>query len=103
MNDLIPAPEAALLVGKTKERVYEWIRLGYIEGVVVRTGRQKRGLINVSRSEVLKLNEFMRPGLRELPEGYSRNPDFVYPKRKPKKRKQEFEDWQLEVARRVFG
>ena len=112
MKDPITIAEACELVGRNKVNVARWIRVGYLKGERrITNPRQKRGLMYVDREEVLDVAAKLYHGRRtdlekdwkdkDLPERdtikaylntYYAEPD-----------QNTFEDWQLEIARRVLA
>lgn len=93
MSELISVAEAARLVGRSKVNVYKWIRNGWLVAEVVMKPRNQVGKLAVDVDEVLRVSKFIGQGVRtDLGLGFERPYDF-----------EDFEDWQLEVARRVYG
>ena len=101
--DRLTVGEAAELVGRDTVNIYRWIRLGYLKAEKILGPRSKDGNLYVDRHEVQVVARRIRQGMRDdLGVRY-----FPPPKRERSetriRRKVEFEDWQLEVARKVFG
>jgi hypothetical protein len=94
--------EAASLVGRSKVNVCRWVRLGYLPGEYLLTGpRSRRGLLHVPVKQLMLLASVVSQGVRmdvEPLEVRSSNRLAVI-----ERDDVGFEDWQLEVARKVFA
>ena len=104
-NDLVRVREAAVLVGRSKVNIYKWIRKGLLQTVVVKEPRAVVGNLFVSRAELLDVASTIWQGKRTDRDVVQVSPDEREPviRRSPVKSVMEFEDWQLEVARRVLN
>lgn len=103
LPDIVTVPEAAKLTDRDTKNIYTWIRLGYLKAEKRLGPRSKDGNLYVSREEVIYVANNIYQGMR-----YDVGVRYLAPLKRERKvtkvrRKVEFEDWQLEVARRVFG
>lgn len=101
--DKLTVAEAAELVDRDTVNIYRWIRLGYLQAEKILGPRSKDGNLYVDRHEVQVVAGRIRQGMRDdIGVRYMPPPKRVRNESKPRRRV-EFEDWQLEVARKVFG
>ncbi len=103
LPDMVTVAEAAQLVHRDTVNIYRWIRLGYLGTEKVLGPRSKDGNLYVSREEVQQVAKNIYQGMR-----YDVGVRYLAPPKRERKvtkvrRRVEFEDWQLEVARKVFG
>ena len=103
LPDMVTVAEAAQLVDRDTVNICRWIRLGYLNAQKVLGPRSKDGNLYVSRDEVLQVSKNIYQGMR-----YDVGVRYLAPPKRVRKvskvrRRVEFEDWQLEVARKVFG
>lgn len=103
LPDMLTISEAAKLTDRDTVNIYRWIRLGYLKAEKILGPRSKDGNLYVSREEVIYVSNNIYQGMR-----YDVGVRYLAPAKRERnvtrvRRKVEFEDWQLEVARRVFG
>jgi hypothetical protein len=100
----ISAIEASEITGRHKRAIYRWVKEGYVESKVVKTlPRQKRGKMVFRRDQVELCADTFYVGYRTDRFGLGED-DFVAPPAvSPKRRELVFEDWQIELARKVLA
>jgi len=100
----ISITEAAEIAGRSKVAVYRWARDGFVESKVLKTlPRQTKGKMVFRRDQVELCADTFTVGYRTDRYGFNDDEFVAPPAVSPKRRQPVFEDWQIELARKVLA